>query len=444
MSKLKVYMNYLNFREIKGYKEFIMGAHMLFTRTLGNFFSVDVKWHFEPLREVNSLYGVDLKSCIERNVYILNPDIVLLISHVNVRDNSYLLGVVVEGKGIGEYRGKKIFTIVASSLSNALQDSYRSRFRGAVIFLNEDFVMRAISKYVSRGSYDSYKIYNCIRKFNALRSTTFEGKYFSTGLIITRSLYNYKKQQEKIGACGDLHVLRRSCGIYDDIENRFWYLVDGHSTFFLSDMKDVIRYVFVYNDPKTYDVHRFAESGAIVGRDIMLRTESGRELSLITSKGVEFIYQENTWRYRDYKWLQEQIEKVIHLDDDVFDSVIHYVLYCSKNDISSILWIPLDVSKIDNNVSNKHSLFYSNFYIQHQRYEGLFKRLLSSDGATAIGIDGKLLYYGCIAKLNTTQSQNPKGTGESAAALLAKNGIAFKVSQDGTIKIFLGSYHIKF
>lgn len=437
-------MNYLNFREIKGYKEFVMGAHMLFARTLGNFFSASVRWHFEPFRELKQVYNINIADCIERNVYILSSELVLLISHVNVNDNSYILGVVLEGKGIGEFKGKKIFTYVASSLSNALQDSYKSRFRGAVIVLNEDFILRTISKYVSAGSYDSYKIYYIIRKFNSLRTTTFEGKNFSTGLIITKSLYNYKKQQEKIGASGELHVLRRPCGIYDDIENRFWYLIDGHSTFYLSDMKDVIRYVFVYNDLRTYDVHRFSESGAIIGRDVMLRTEGGRELSLITSKGVEFIYQENTWRYRDYKWLQEQIEKVIHIDDDVFDAVIHYVLYCSKSDISSILWIPSDVSKMDNIVSNKHSLFYSNVYLQNQRYEGLFKRFLSSDGATAIGVDGKLLYYGCLAKLNASQSKNPKGTGESAAALLAKNGIAFKVSQDGTIKIFIGSYQIKF
>lgn len=30
-----------------------------------------------------------------------------------------------------------------------------------------------------------------------------------------------------------------------------------------------------------------------------------------------------------------------------------------------------------------------------------------------------------------------KGIGETAASLLAKNGIAVKISQDGTIKVFL-------
>lgn len=125
---------------------------------------------------------------------------------------------------------------------------------------------------------------------------------------------------------------------------------------------------------------------------------------------------------------------------------MHYILYCSKNDISSILWIPSssDVKDIDKYVSNKHSHFYSSIKIQDPESEGIFKRFLSSDGATTINSEGKLLYYGCIANLTTEQSNNPKGTGETAASILAKNGIAFKVSQDGTVKIFLGSNYIKF
>ena len=41
--------------------------------------------------------------------------------------------------------------------------------------------------------------------------------------------------------------------------------------------------------------------------------------------------------------------------------IMHYILFCSKNDISSILWIPssTDVKEIDKYVNNKHSHFYS-------------------------------------------------------------------------------------
>ena len=439
-------MQYKNFSEVKNYKEFLQGGRFLLIQTIEKFFSTSVWLHFEPLHELGPAYNIDIMACINRNVYILDADRVLLISHLNVGETSYLLGIVIKGHGIGEYKGKKIFTFVATSISNSLQDSYKSRFRRSVIYFNEDLITRIVSKFVSLGTYNSYKINYFIQKFNALRTTTFEGKNFSTGLIITKSLHNYKKQREKNDTVGTLLKLRSPQKIYEDINTRFWYLIDGHSAFYLSNLKDTIPYILSYKGQMPYDVHRFSSSDAIMGRDIMLRTESGRELSIITSKGIEFIYQENTWRYRDYKWLEKQIDKVIQLQNGVFDAVMHHILYCSKNDISSILWIPssVDIKEIDKNVSEKHSHFYSSIKIQDPDSEGLFKRFLSSDGATTINSDGKLLYYGCIAKLSTEQTNNPKGTGETAASILAKNGVAFKVSQDGTIKIFLGSNHIKF
>lgn len=52
-------------------------------------------------------YNIDIMACINRSVYILDVDRVLLISHLNVDESSYLLGVVIKGHGIGEFEGKK-------------------------------------------------------------------------------------------------------------------------------------------------------------------------------------------------------------------------------------------------------------------------------------------------------------------------------------------------
>lgn len=262
-------MQYKNFSAVKNYKEFLLGGHILLIHTLGNFFSATVRLHFEPLRELMPAYNIDIMACVGRCVYILDVDRVLLISHLNVDDTSYLLGTVIKGHGIGEFNGKKIFTFVAASISNALQDSFKSKFRGSVIFFNENLITRIVSKYVSSGSYDSYKINYFIQKFNALRTTTFEGKYFSTGLIVTKSLHNYKVQREKNDTVGTLFKLRSPQKIYEDINTRFWYLIDGHSAFYLSNLKGVIPYIFEYKDQMSYDIHRFSSSGAIMGRDII-------------------------------------------------------------------------------------------------------------------------------------------------------------------------------
>ena len=174
-------MQYKNFSAVKNYKDFLLGGHILLIQTLGNFFSATVRLHFEPLRELMPAYNIDIMDCVDRSVYILDVDRVLLISHLNVDETSYLIGTVIKGHGIGELNGKKIFTFVAASISNALQDSFKSKFRGSVIFFNENLITRIVSKYVSSGTYNSYKIYYFIQKFNALRTTTFEGKNFSTG-----------------------------------------------------------------------------------------------------------------------------------------------------------------------------------------------------------------------------------------------------------------------
>ena len=46
-------------------------------------------------------------------------------------------------------------------------------------------------------------------------------------------------------------------------------------------------------------------------------------------------------------------------------------------------------------------------------------------------------YYGCIVNMDSAKVNAVKGTGETVASLLASNGVAFKISQDGTIKVFL-------
>ena len=113
------------------------------------------------------------------------------------------------------------------------------------------------------------------------------------------------------------------------------------------------------------------------------------------------------------------------------------MLYCSKNDVSSIIWIVEDKNDMSC-LADMNTFTRKNIYITDVSCNNIIKRLLSSDGAVAIDMTGKILYYGCIVNLNKTQqSSGPKGTGETAAGILAQNGIAIKISQDGTIKVHL-------
>lgn len=437
-NKKLIYMADYNFRKVRSYANFMQGAQNLLSRTIENFFSAKVRIHFEPFRELVPAYGIDILECRKRYVYILSSDRVLIVPRMSDGNgNTYYLAILIEGKDVGQYKRRSIFNHLASSISTSLRDSYQYRFWDAVKHFDERLIIRSISHYLAKRQFNPYKINTIITKFNALRSTTFEGKYFSTGIIFTATLADYKKDIGCGGRWGVVMGLHNTQHVYDDIDTRFWYLADGINNFYLSDSKESVHYMFVYKNEDNNYLNRMVLTNALKGRDFLLRVFAGRELSVITSQQVEFIYQENTWRYRDYEWLKTRICNAIPLNGKVYNAILYFVLFCSKNDISSILWIPKDLSNIDNFVQVKRSFSNKIINMTDRDNEGLIKRMLSSDGATVVTTNGDVKYYGCIAKLKAQKTKKAKGTGETAAGNLAENGIAFKISQDGVIKVFL-------
>ena len=123
----------------------------------------------------------------------------------------------------------------------------------------------------------------------------------------------------------------------------------------------------------------------------------------------------------------------------MYNSLLYYVLFCSKNDISSLIWMPKDIKTykdaLKEGTINKFAR--TSFYINDQSYSPLVKRMLSSDGATIIRSTGEIEAFGCMVDMSSAEPTGIKGTGETAAGMLAKNGFAIKISQDGTIKVFL-------
>lgn len=71
--------------------------------------------------------------------------------------------------------------------------------------------------------------------------------------------------------------------------------------------------------------------------------------------------------------------------------------------------------------------------------KSIIQRIMSSDGVTIISKEGKIIYCGAIVKLDVKREGGLMGTGENAAKILGQNGVAFKISQDGNVKIFTNS-----
>ena len=435
-----------NFKTIKGYIEFNQGCDKVLKDTLTEFFSASsVSIIDSPLSRLKE-YGFDVTDNPKRNVYLIKKrSKVFLLSSVEEENQTYYLGVEIAAKNITDISRKRLFNITANAISNALKEASKSRFRKSLILLNENLIKRIIAQYISIGWYNPYKVYFLIEKLISIRDTTFEGKYFSTGLIVSKSTYLYENLPADKGT---LHNLYSTYNLFAPVERRFWYLVDGYSSFYYSTLKSNVRSLLILNEESDNYLDKILLSNYLRGKDFLMRVHNGREMSFISSDGIEFLYQENTWRLRDYKWIKEQISSVIKISDKVYYALIFHVLNCSKNDISSIIWIPQDSNpkSIEKLIRNKSSLTRKKINIKEAMNESLVSRLLSSDGATVINIDGEVLYYGCIVDNNAIENGGVTGTGESAAKILAKNGIAFKISQDGMIKLFLNdrNHVIKF
>lgn len=80
----------------------------------------------------------------------------------------------------------------------------------------------------------------------------------------------------------------------------------------------------------------------------------------------------------------------------------------------------------------------------NEDHQVLIEKILASDGAIVINKDGKIIFESVFADMSNGESSVAKlaGSGETAAKLLARNGIAVKISQDGTIKVFSGDEKI--
>lgn len=424
-----------DFYNIRGYEVFISDARKLLISTLEEFLSVEVKLYFKPIFELLD-YNVDISQNPERSVYQIDTNDVIIISHASVGEERYYLGIKLTATKIANLT--KIFNSISRGVTSCLTQCANWQFTNSIAEVGDRLIVRIISFFFDTGRFPIANMMHVIEKFIALRSTTFEGKHFSTGLIVTNSFHEYKKVGAK-GRNGLLLSLNRHMDYFSRIDNRYWYLADGFRTFYVTNLKSSIKNIFVYERIDGNHFMNMVLYSAIKGGDVLVRTEGGREVSVISSDGIEFVNQENTWRYRDYELLKERIIKEVALDDDVYNSLLYYVLFCSKNDISSLIWIPKDIKSYKESLKEGtvNKLARTSFKITDQSYSSLVKRMLSSDGATVIRSSGEIEAFGCMVDMTGAEPTGIKGTGETAAGMLAKNGFAIKISQDGTIKVFL-------
>lgn len=432
-----------DYRELRRMRSFpILKWHglTLLKETIEPFFNCEIEFCFKPVEEAKTRFNIDLLDKPKRGCYPIDDDNFFIYARVLKKTELISgIGLLLKGKYISSH--KKILNDFEGALTSTLSLLFSEWFRDSTLSLGDDLITHTICNYCIRYRIDYRNFEHLITYFHKLSGTTFEGQSFSTGLIVTKSSKGFERRGNE-SRHGQLFALNNAFTIKNSlkIDRRLWYLVDGKNTFYVANKALDVENLFIIDESylELGYIDNNALSLTLKSGDTLFRIENEKQFSIINSDGVEFTYLENNWKIRDYNLVKRIIKPYVN-DESIINNLLFFILYCSKNSISSVIWVPLDMSKtpdlIRENTFNK--LINEEISICDKKFTNQIIRYLSSDGATIIDTQGYVQNFGCIVDLNKITIHGIKGTGESAAQALATNGISFKISQDGTIKMFV-------
>jgi len=427
-------IKYQRFKILKKY-----GLDLL-KESIEGFFDCKTIFLFEPVKQAKRKFNINIMENPKRGCYQVDEDTFFIFARV-IESATLIsgLGVVLDGKNISKH--VQFLNTFEGALTGELSQSFLNFFDDSSIKFGDHLIIHSICNYCVRGYIDYRRFYHLIEYFQKLKNTTFEGESFSTGLIVTKSFHAYEQKGDE-KRFGNLYRLRNKEIINSTlkIERRFWYLADGKHSFFVANKDLIISNLFILD--AEYGQLDYLDNNSLAltlkGGDVLFKVENEKQFSIINSDGIEFLCLENRWNIRDYNIIKELISKIIK-DKAVVDMLLYFILFCSKNSISSVIWIPNELEEITNLVKPEtlNKLIDDPISITDKRYTNHIMRYLSSDGATIIDKNGYLQHFGSIVDMKDLDIEGVKGTGELAAQVLSSNGLAFKISQDGTIKLFV-------
>lgn len=428
-----------NISELRGYNNLKNSGQSLIIDFISNLFNCQVTLQQLSIKKFEKHFNIDITTNINRNCYSIDETKrIFKIKVYSERQILAIMPVLLTGTNVHSIANRYLEDL-AVTLSKQMTTCYNNSFHGGTFLFGEQLEKLVIGTCICAKKYDYTRIIHLIGLLERLSVTTFEGNSFSTGFILSRSLYEYRGKKRN----GELFPLSKNQDIVrsPSIDKRFWYLMDGRDSFYIMDQNLIISNVYIRNHSDESWEEYFAShlmAGTLLGDDIAFRTNGPNEISIVNSVGLEFVKIENKWRLRDYQSLNAYLEHTLNLDEKTRKAIIYYVVMCSKSHKSSIIWIPenTDADAIASLVGTKNNLFKEKINITEQNHSGIIYRILSSDGVTIIDKSGNVIYCGGIVKLDIKKTGGLIGTGETAAKTLSINGLAIKISQDGNIKIF--------
>ena len=434
-----------NISELKHYSNFRESGQGVLDSYLRNLLNCRVSFQQQKIADFEKVMCIDVTTTVKRSVYILDDDRVVIT--IKVIDSSSIIAIMpilLRRKDIASVPSR-VLEQLAASITQKITECYLRQFHGGTQLMGTELENLVIARVFSMGVFDPSRFSFLITYLDKLSHTTFEGQFFTTGFILSRSLYDYKKGITK-KRNGILYAIDAALPLVRNpkIEKRFWYLVDGKQKFYLFDQTLIIKNAFsITTFNKSWDgfFDSYFLKSVLYGKDVVFRTLCQNRMSIMNADNLEFVKIENVWKLRDYTFLRDYVKKHIRISKRVYTALIYYVLKCSQEEKSSIIWMPKDSAgtAINQYLLTKSSVFIPKKTILSNVEEDTIMRILTSDGVTVIDKKGTIIYHGGIVDLSASTVKGLAGTGETATKILSDNGIAIKISQDGNIKIFTSS-----
>lgn len=371
-------------------------------------------------------------------------DEICVVSQIQVNGDliSYF-PYVLKGRYVKIYFKAKSFLIkLSEAISDQISLCYLQNFRGGDWMFGEVLARMIVANCISERRYDGIKFAHLIEKMEQMAVSTFEGEFFPTGVIVSSDFPKYRDNYFEFKTERDINYL----------DKREWFLANGQESFFLLDSNCKTRGIYRKSMPSVTDfISRYFDeyylSNDLKSPDFIVRTVGPNEISISDADCKEFVKVENVWRYRHPKNMTQFLVEHLHIDYKVSYAILYYTLKCSRNHVSSILWIPMDSSEETiktYTTSNRVNIWKRKLNFLDESHQVILEKILASDGAIVIEKNGQVLYESVFADMKESNVEKAKlvGSGETAARFLAKNGVAIKISQDGTIKVFAGDEKI--
>ncbi|MCO3847763.1 hypothetical protein QOT70_19310 [Pseudomonas aeruginosa] len=433
----------INFADWPDYKRYEKIVLPYLLGAVRRFFGCVVRFDSRPIVGVKMHHGIDILENVNRGVYVVDDGKTVILLGRILQDKEVKAAFSLTLTGSYFSGLEKLLNNFEAALALTLSSAVIKKLVVKPQQFGDDLVELAIAKHFGKGSFDHRYIQYLIRLFGQLSTTQFEGRGFTTGLVLTRSLHAFSKKSDQERQ-GDLYPLVGGSTLspINQLDKRFWYLADGQTSFFVANKQLKISNLFVVDSSRQSlgsFVDDYTLSKTIKGSDVLFRVTSQSEFSIVGSEGVEFNYKENGWRVRDLNKIAEVIRATLGVDEPFVQSLLYYILYLSRRRLSSIIWIPTDMDSVNSLLLSYNSFTRKPLSIMSERHTQTLLRILSSDGASVFTRQGDLVSYGSHIDISKKPVKGVKGTGETVAALLAENGLAIKISQDGRIKMFSDS-----